>query len=97
MAFEITYRRNGDDIKTATYLGQDKEAMIACAGAGLITQEAESARIKISGAAAARCRVCTGLLPGPFTPGRPAPMPEEPPRVVCTAIMRAAAVSSKLG
>ncbi len=34
--------------------------------------------------------------PSPFTPERPAPMPEEPPRVVCTAIMRAAAASSKL-
>jgi hypothetical protein len=36
------------------------------------------------------------LLPEPFIPGRPAPMPEEPPRVACTAIMRAAAASSKL-
>ena len=36
------------------------------------------------------CRVCTRLLPEPFTPGRPVPMLEEPPRVVCTAILRAA-------
>jgi hypothetical protein len=32
--------------------------------------------------------VCTSLLPEPFIPGRPAPMPEEPPWVVCVAIIR---------
>ena len=32
----------------------------------------------------------------PFTPGRPAPISAEAPRVVCTATMRAATASSKL-
>jgi hypothetical protein len=58
MAFEVTYRRNGNDIKTATYLGRDKEAAIACAGAGLILQEAESARIRdLNGSTAEICSV----------------------------------------
>lgn len=58
MAFEITYRRNGEDIETATYPGQDREAAIVSAGAGLILQKAESARIKdLDGSGAEVCSV----------------------------------------
>jgi len=49
---------------------------------------------KISGTAA-RCRVCTSLLPEPFTPGRPRPCRRSPEGGL-HAIMRAAAASSKL-
>jgi hypothetical protein len=56
---------------------------------------AESARIEDSGAAA-RCRVCTSLLPEPVHPWAARTHAGGPPKVVCVAIMRAAAASSKL-
>jgi len=46
---------------------------------------------KISGAAGG-----AGPAARAVYPGRRAPMPEERPRVACTAIVRAAAASSKL-
>jgi hypothetical protein len=58
MAFKITYRQDGEDIKTCTYPGQDKEAAIASAGVCLILKKYESARIRdLDGSTAEICSV----------------------------------------